>query len=194
MAEIYRTSTLGNSTTYASVDVRYTSNCTALKNNVDVKTALADMNTTLAYRYTFNRDDCRLGTSVYCLMGDQQKHECRMNVRMQAAFLLGGCLLVKAIYMIAINYRARGRTKHHCLTFGDVVVASVLDPDLKIKNECLLNSGDGYRYKVEHTCHKHCKDKIPSLSGDTIGHCQKCKRYNKSDKAADLPHPSIAIK
>lgn len=32
------------------------------------------------------------------------------------------------------------------------------------------------------------------MTGDNIGHCQKCKKFNKSDKAADLPHPSIAIK
>ncbi len=80
--------------------------------------------------------------------------------------------------MIALNYRARFRTKDHCLTFGDVIVASVLDPDLKVKNECLLNCGDGYRNKVDHTCHKHCKDPVPSRTGDSIGHCQKCKKFN----------------
>lgn len=96
--------------------------------------------------------------------------------------------------MIILNYRARRRTKNHCLTMGDVVVASVLDPDLKIKNECLLNSGDGYRNDVAHTCHKHCKDPEPSTTGDNIGHCQKCKKFNDMNKAVDLPHPSIAIK
>ncbi|ESZ95515.1 hypothetical protein SBOR_4100 [Sclerotinia borealis F-4128] len=35
---------------------------------------------------------------------------------------------------------------------------------------------------------------IPSITGDDIGHCQKCKRFNEIDKAADLLHPSIAIK
>ncbi|KAH7399833.1 hypothetical protein BKA64DRAFT_694562 [Cadophora sp. MPI-SDFR-AT-0126] len=96
--------------------------------------------------------------------------------------------------MIALNYRSRTRTKDRCLTFGDVIVASVLDPDLKVKNECLLNSGDGYRHEVAHTCHKHCKDPIPSPSGDDIGHCQKCKKFNEINMSADLPHPSIAIK
>ena len=110
------------------------------------------------------------------------------NVRMQAAFILSGCLIIKAIYMIAVNYRARSKTKHHCLTFGDVIVASVLDPDLKIKNECMLNSGDGYRHKVEHTCHKHCKNKIPSRTGEDVGHCQrqKCAKFNNVNMAADL--------
>jgi hypothetical protein len=96
--------------------------------------------------------------------------------------------------MIISNYRARIRTKEHCLTFGDVVVASVLDPELKIKNECLLNSGDGLRSVVAHMCHKHCKDLQPSPTGDSIGHCQKCKRFNEINKAADLPHPRVAIK
>jgi hypothetical protein len=113
---------------------------------------------------------------------------------MQAAFILAGCLFIKAAYMIILNYRARGRMKEYCLTLGDVVVASVLDPDLKIKNECLLNSGDGYRNLVVHRCHKHCKDPEPSTTGDAIGHCQKCKKFNDINKAADLPHPSIAIK
>lgn len=96
--------------------------------------------------------------------------------------------------MIALNYRSKTRTKDHCLTFGDVIVASVLDPDLKVKNECLLNSGDGYRNEVVHTCHKHCKGPNPSTSGDDIGHCQKCKRFNEINMSANIPHPSIAIK
>ncbi|RAL59420.1 hypothetical protein DID88_006794 [Monilinia fructigena] len=53
---------------------------------------------------------------------------------------------------------------------------------------------DGYRNEVAHLCHKHCKDPVPSLTGDDIGHCQKCKKFNEINKAADLPHPSIAIK
>jgi hypothetical protein len=113
---------------------------------------------------------------------------------MQAAFILTGCLFIKSAYMIGLNFRARRCTKDHCLTFGDVIVASVIDPDLKVKNECMLNSGDGYREKVTHTCHKHCRDPVPSATGDSIGHCQKCKRFNDIDMSADLPHPSIAIK
>lgn len=117
-----------------------------------------------------------------------------MSVRMQAAFILAGCLLIKAVYMMAINYRARGQTKEHCLTLGDVVVASVLDAELKVKNECLLNSGDGWRSSIVHLCHKHCTDPQPSMTGDSIGHCQKCLKFNETNKAADLPHPSVAIK
>lgn len=193
MSNSFSTERLGNATTYASVEVKYTKNCTAFKANADIQTALRELNTTNNFPH-FALDNCALGLNVVCLLTDQQPKQCRMNVRMQAAFILAGCLVIKAIYMISINYQARGRTKDRCLTYGDVVVASVLDPELKIKNECMLNSGDGYRHKVEHTCHKHCKDKAPSPSGDTIGHCQKCKKFNKIDMAADLPHPSIAIK
>lgn len=32
------------------------------------------------------------------------------------------------------------------------------------------------------------------MNGDSIGHCQKCDKFNTRDMAADLPHPSIAIK
>lgn len=185
---------LGNSTTYKSVQVQYTSNCTQYLNNTDYAGALKNVNTTDYGSVTIGVGNCNMGYTVICTLGDQQPRQCRMNVRMQAAFILGGCLIIKAAYMIILNIRARHQVKNHCLTYGDVIVASVLDPDLKIKNECMLNSGDGYRKKVDHTCHKHCKDEVPSRNGDSIGHCQKCKKFNVVDNAADLPHPSIAIK
>ena len=190
----YNVNTLGNSTTYASVAVRYTSNCTQYKDSTTITAALKEFNASYPVDPPFFVGDCQLGTDIVCSLGDSQPQQCRMNVRMQAAFILAGCLFLKATYMIILNYRARGRTKNHCLTYGDVIVASVLDPDLKVKNEALLNSGDGYRKAVVHTCHKHCRDREPSASGDSIGHCQKCKKFNIVDMAADLPHPSIAIK
>lgn len=194
LANQYNFNVLGNSTTYGSVKVQYTSNCTQYLNNIDYAGALKDVNATDYDYTTISVGSCVLGTSVICQLGNPQPKQCRMNVRMQAAFILGGCLIIKAAYMIILNIRARHHVKNHCLTYGDVIVASVLDPDLKVKNECMLNSGDGYRNKVDHTCHKHCKDPVPSRSGDSIGHCQKCKKFNVIDKAADLPHPSIAIK
>ena len=51
-----------------------------------------------------------------------------------------------------------------------------------------------YRHLVTHTCHKHCNDPVPSTTGDSIGHCQECKKFNSKDKAANLVHPVIAIK
>jgi hypothetical protein len=155
---------------------------------------MSELNTTVSGAFGYNTGSCYNGFDVTCILGDVQPEHCRMNVRMQAAFILGGCLLIKAVYMIIVNYRARGRTKDRCLTSGDIIAASVLHEDLKIQNECLLNSGDGHRHKVAHQCHKHCKNPEPSTTGDSIGHCQKCKKFNNTNKAANLPHPSISIK
>lgn len=194
----YNTNKLGNSTTYRSVEVFYSSSCNQYKDTTDPASAINEYNHT--YYITGDRyaqyeiGNCNLGSDIYCKLSDEQPKQCRENVRMQAAFILAGCLFIKAVYMIMLNYRARGKTKGHCLTYGDVIVASVLDSDLKVKNECLLNSGDGYRHKVAHICHKHCKDPVSSKSGDDIGHCQKCPKFNEVDMSADLPHPSIAIK
>ncbi|KAL8763620.1 MAG: hypothetical protein Q9184_000620 [Pyrenodesmia sp. 2 TL-2023] len=91
---------------------------------------------------------------------------------------------------------ARKKIKTQCLTFGDVIAASAMDSELQVRNECMVNAFDGHRHRVQHTCHpKHCRPGgQPSETGDSIGHCQKCKKFNKVDRAADLPHPSIAIK
>ena len=136
MDKTYNVDVLGNSTTYASVEVKYTTNCTQYVNTTtSIDTALKEFNGTGPYfDVIYQTGGCILGTNVVCLIQDPQEKQCRMNVRMQAAFILAGCLFIKAFYMIALNYRARFRTKEHCLTFGDVIVASVLDPDLKIKN------------------------------------------------------------
>lgn len=190
----YHKYVLGNSTTFASVLVYFTTSCNQYKNNTSYNLALKEVNNIRTSYNNYTLGNCTLERDIVCYLQEPQHKQCRMNVRMQAAFILAGCLIIKAVYMIALNFRARHRTKNHCLTYGDVLVASVLDPDLRIKNECLLNSGDGYRNKVDHTCHKHCRDPVPSMNGDSIGHCQKCTKFNKIDMAADLPHPSIAIK
>ncbi|KAL9004205.1 MAG: hypothetical protein Q9188_002955 [Gyalolechia gomerana] len=121
---------------------------------------------------------------------------CRLSVRMSAAIILAGCLTIKAVYMVTIMLRARRKIKTQCLTFGDVVAASALDSSLQIHNECLVNAFEGHRHLVQHTCHpKHCRPGAePSVNGDSIGHCQKCKKFNETNRAADLVHPSIAIK
>lgn len=189
----YPVDNLGKDTTYRHAEVVYTLACESFVNDTDIATALAEFKSDDSEIY-YTKGNCTNGEDVYCVPSDAQPKQCRTNVRMQAAFILTGCLFIKATYMIVLLARARHQRKSHCLTYGDVIVASVLDPSLKIQNECMLNSGDGWRQKVEHTCHKHCKDPVPSMTGDDIGHCQKCKKFNKSDKAADLPHPSIAIK
>ena len=138
--------------------------------------------------------NCSLGSDVICALDESAAKTCRLSIRMFAAITLAGCLTIKAIYMITINIRARGRIKNNCLTFGDVIVASALYTDLQIHNECLVNAGDSNRHHVDHTCHKHCRDPQLSVTGDGIGHCQKCVKFNSVDKAADLLHPSVAIK
>ena len=185
--------------TFSSVSVTYdTKNCSRYVNDTTTAvstTELITVNPDDEENYqTYGIGNCTVGESVGCIIGGNEEQTCRLNVRMQAAIILAGCLTIKAVYMVLINFIARGRTKAHCLTFGDVIVASALDPDLRIQNECMVNAGDGYRHLVGHTCHKHCKDPEPSITGDTIGHCQKCKKWNTVDKAADLPHPAIAIK
>ena len=113
---------------------------------------------------------------------------------MSAALVLTICLVIKALYMVITNVQGHQRKKIQCLTFGDVIVAGVKDPTLSIKNECLVNAGEAYRRLTTHSCHKHCTNKVVSDTGDEIGHCQKCQKFNHVNKAADLPQPSIATK
>ncbi|KAL8948634.1 MAG: hypothetical protein Q9222_005199 [Ikaeria aurantiellina] len=151
----------------------------------------------------FSIGECGYARDVSCDYDDSSsdgdgvgKQMCRLSVRMSAAIILAGCLTIKAIYMITIMLRARKKIKTRCLTFGDVIAASTLDPSLQIRNECMVNAYDGHRHLVQHTCHpKHCRPgSAPSETGDGIGHCQKCTKFNVVNKAGDLPHPSIAIK
>ena len=91
--------------------------------------------------------------------------QCGLNVQVEAALTLAICLLLKALYMIFVNIKTYRRTKTRCITFGDVIVASAIDPDLRVQNECMVNAGEAYRQEVKHACHKHCKDNTPSTSG-----------------------------
>ena len=137
--------------------------------------------------------NCTVKDSLYCQTRGYDP-KCRISVRMSAALTLTAFLIIKAIYMLTINVASRHSVKSQCLTFGDVIVASASDPESRILNECMINAGEGYRHKVSHTCHKHCENIDPSTTGEEIGHCQKCTKYNTTDKAANLVHPSIAIK
>ena len=114
----------------------------------------------------FGIDDCQMGPDVFCYIDgdDVEPSQCRLSIRMQAAFILAGCLFIKAIYMIMVNLKARGKVKTHCLTFGDVIVASASDPELRVKGECLVNAEENYRHHAEHSCHKHCTAE-PSATG-----------------------------
>ncbi|KAL8716844.1 MAG: hypothetical protein Q9225_005859 [Loekoesia sp. 1 TL-2023] len=200
---------------YDTVVVNYTEPCNQYANTISVgdlkgkefNTDLSVPNATL-----FSIGNCGYERDVACaLYGRESGYSsssepdesdgvgqkmCRLSVRMSAAIILAGCLTIKAVYMITIMLRARRKIKTQCLTFGDVIAASALDTNLQIQNECLVNAFDGHRHLVQHTCHpKHCRPGAePSETGDSIGHCQKCKKFNKPNKAADLVHPSIAIK
>ncbi|CAD6442483.1 33baad1a-6dfe-4dc4-a074-25ebd4144f31 [Sclerotinia trifoliorum] len=174
LSDQYKVEMPGKSTSFKTVSVTYNKNCTAYKGTASVYEALKEVDYIVIGTGEYRIGNCSLLLSAACVLGEPRPKKCRLNVRMQSCFMLFGCLLIKAIYMIGLNYLARHRVKNNCLTYGDVIVASVINPDLKIHNECLLNSGDGHRHKVTHRCHKHCKDPVPSASG--------------------LPHPTIAIK
>ncbi|KAL8690078.1 MAG: hypothetical protein Q9218_004392 [Villophora microphyllina] len=148
----------------------------------------------------FGIGDCGYARNVACDFNSSNddgvaKKMCRLSVRMSAALILASCLTIKAVYMITIIITGRKKIKTKCLTFGDVIASSALDTSLQIRNECMVNAFDGHRHLVSHICHKHCRPGAePSETGDSIGHCQKCIKFNESNKAGDLLHPSIAIK
>jgi len=140
---------------------------------------------------------CQNGSHVRCytfVRDLKTERKCRVTVRMQAAFALAGALLVKALYMIGTNLLARQKFKTKCLTFGDVVAAAVINPELQVRNECLVNASEAFRSLVSHRCHKHCKADTASTTGDEIGHCQKCIKYNSTNCLAELEHPIVATK
>lgn len=194
-----------------SVTVSHTDACapyakaSTLKDMIgkEVNTDFPGKNATL-----FSIGDCGYARNVSCFIfskdgGDHSNDyvgskKCRLSVRMSAAIILAGCLTIKAVYMMTIILRGRGKIKKQCLIFGDVIAASSLDTSLQIRNECMVNAFDGHRHLVNHTCHgqpKHCRPGAePSVTGDGIGHCQKCPKFNDINRAGDLVHPSIAIK
>ena len=86
-----------------------------------------------SYPSAYRVGDCSMGKDVICTLHEQTASNCRLNVRMSAAFVLMGCLVIKAVYMCAVNLLARGKVKQHCLTFGDVIVASAADPELRLQ-------------------------------------------------------------
>ncbi|KAF2112122.1 hypothetical protein BDV96DRAFT_498668, partial [Lophiotrema nucula] len=121
-------------TTYGRMVVQYSKdNCTGLANSTsDVAKLEASYRTSSGY-LIYSDGQCRMGSAVYCSLFDTQPAQCRLNVRMNAAFILAACLLVKALYMIGVNLLARGKLKTHLLTFGDVLVASASHPELRVQ-------------------------------------------------------------
>lgn len=154
---------------YRIVLVTYNTTCAQFRN------ASSDLDL-VTYEYPNSTMLTRRGAcfvdGVSCTYEDPREISCRLNFRMQAGLTLAGCLLIKAVYMVVFNIRGRRKTKSHCLTFGDVLVAASSNPGARIHNECMVNAGDVSRHLIGHTCHKHCDDTWPSATGDGIGHCQ----------------------
>ncbi|KAH7064738.1 hypothetical protein B0J12DRAFT_9729 [Macrophomina phaseolina] len=125
---------------------------------------------------------------------DMRGEQTWLVLRMQAAIILTICITVKAAYMISVNVKARHEIKTHCLTYGDILVASNFDPDIRILNESMVNGGDFHRRSISHTCHKHCKSQQLSETGEELGHCQKCKKYNTINNCPGLPWPALSTK
>ncbi|KAF3049556.1 hypothetical protein E8E11_004502 [Didymella keratinophila] len=196
--DVYGTQNYGDvGRTWDTIQVHYDANCTDyLRTATDV--ALLERsyfyNSNIANTLIYGDGDCLMGSSVYCTIHDEKPGMCRLNVRMSAAFILAACLVLKATYMLSVNLLARGKLKSQCLTFGDVLVASASDPDLRVQGECMVNGGDNYRRHNTHTCHKHCRGVEDSKTGDELGHCQKCKKWNSTNMFSNEPQPTIATK
>jgi hypothetical protein len=116
--------------------VHYDNNCTDyVKTAIDV-TALENswtQDSSVSSNSIYQEGYCLMGKNVFCTLHDEQPAVCRLNVRMSAAFILAACLILKAAYMLSVNLLARGKLKSHCLTFGDVIVASASDPELRLQ-------------------------------------------------------------
>jgi len=156
---------------FTRITVNYaTENCTGLAGSAtDTTTTLKFTPQKTGYRYSLEyfEGGCSMGSTVFCVLHERVSGKCRLNIRMNAAFVLFASLTIKSIYMITVNILARGKRKRHCLTFGDVLVASATNPELRISGECMVNAGDNVRGITSHTCHEHCKSKEESKTGGT---------------------------
>ncbi|PSN67244.1 hypothetical protein BS50DRAFT_472197, partial [Corynespora cassiicola Philippines] len=89
-------------TFYSTIQVRYSeSNCSSFANtarNVDELETSYVRDLPYSNYWSYQEGECAMGTHVNCLLLDPEPAKCRLNVRMQAAFILAGCLLIKAIY------------------------------------------------------------------------------------------------
>ncbi|KAF8248073.1 hypothetical protein K440DRAFT_680348 [Wilcoxina mikolae CBS 423.85] len=125
---------------------------------------------------------------------NSEKRKCRFTVRASAALILAVCISAKALYTVIINIRARNKPKSICVSFGDVIFLSTIDHGLRLENQCLANADSIRRREVAHICHKHCTNPVPDASGETIGHCQNCKKHNDINYSCTLPNPIVANK
>jgi hypothetical protein len=72
-------------------------------------------------------------------------------------------LVLKAGYMIAVNLLTRGKLKQHCLTFGDVLIASASHPEIRVQGLVLWQSNLHQHAHREQRMYGQCWRQLPSL-------------------------------
>lgn len=115
-----------------------------------------------SWNWQYAAGSCKMGTEVFCVLDEPGDAKCRLNVRMSAAFTLMACLMIKATYMCVVNLLARGKLKEHCLTFGDVLVASASHPELRVQG--FVVPSPPYLHDAD-TCqgmHGECYGQLPT--------------------------------
>ena len=92
------------------------------------------------------KGNCYPAHNVTCMfwldMGNTTPQRCRLQIRMQAAFILMSCLVFKAIYTVYVNIHSRNKKVDKCLFWGDIIASSTFEPGLRVKNECMVNAGE----------------------------------------------------
>lgn len=136
--------------------------------------------------------DFRCEGTLWALCVNNVSHA--LVVRVSATAILAVCLTIKAIYIVTLNIKSRSRIKRQCLTFGDVLVASIIE-NVRLLEESMVNGGDFHRRDITHKCHKHCKPwAATSTSGEDLGHCQSCEKFNAVNHMPESPWPAISTK
>ncbi|KAK8162729.1 hypothetical protein BKA80DRAFT_310219 [Phyllosticta citrichinensis] len=101
----------------------------------------------------------------------------KLVVRLLAAVILAACISAKALYMVVTNLRSQSKLRPFWRTFAY---------QASVSSTAATSTGG---------CHKHCrKDIAISATGDEIGHCQKCKKFNSVNNMPNLPWPTLATK
>ncbi|KAF2182555.1 hypothetical protein K469DRAFT_476074, partial [Zopfia rhizophila CBS 207.26] len=98
--EVYGAGLSEFGTTYSRMVIQYAKeNCTGFANSTnDVARLEAEYHIDSYGSIRYYDGACRMGQVVFCSLFDPKPAQCRLNVRMNAAFILAGCLIIKAIY------------------------------------------------------------------------------------------------
>ncbi|KAF1948119.1 hypothetical protein CC80DRAFT_384038, partial [Byssothecium circinans] len=88
-----------NGVVFTKIVVNYAKeNCSDQANTTDVTQLEASLVNMDPARIKFKEGKCAMSDSVYCELQDPEPTKCRLNIRMNAAFILTAALLVKAVY------------------------------------------------------------------------------------------------